>query len=59
MTKPSPAQLESFGEELDAIRQRVIADLGEADAAYIRKVVKTQRSGDPDATGATEPALAA
>jgi fatty acid desaturase len=36
-------QLERFGEELDAIRQRVIADLGEADAAYIRKVVKAQR----------------
>ncbi|WP_370234942.1 fatty acid desaturase [Nocardioides sp.] len=28
---------------MDAIRQRVLADLGEADAAYIRKVVKYQR----------------
>ncbi|MXG91717.1 acyl-CoA desaturase [Nocardioides sp. YIM 123512] len=28
---------------MDAIRQRIIADLGEEDAAYIRKVVKTQR----------------
>jgi fatty acid desaturase len=37
-------QLEQLGEELDAIRQRVIADLGEADAAYIRKVVKAQRA---------------
>ena len=37
-------QLEKFGEELDAIRQRVIADLGEEDAAYIRNVVKRQRS---------------
>ncbi len=36
-------QLEQFGEELDAIRQRLIADLGEADAAYIRTVVKAQR----------------
>jgi fatty acid desaturase len=36
-------QLEQFGEELDAIRQRVIADLGEADATYIRNVVKAQR----------------
>ncbi len=38
------AQIEQLGEELDAIRQRVIADLGEADAEYLRKVVKTQRS---------------
>jgi fatty acid desaturase len=36
-------QLDAFGAELDAIRQRVIADLGEADAAYIRKIVKAQR----------------
>ncbi|GCD88303.1 acyl-CoA desaturase [Nocardioides sp. LS1] len=35
--------LDAFGAELDAIRQRVIADLGEEDAAYIRTVVKTQR----------------
>ena len=35
--KLTPEQLEAFGEELDAIRQRVIADLGEEDAAYIRK----------------------
>ncbi|MGZ6751869.1 MAG: fatty acid desaturase family protein [Nocardioides sp.] len=39
----TPEQLEAFGAEMDAIRQRVIADLGEDDAAYIRKVVKTQR----------------
>ena len=37
-------QIDSLGAELDALRQRVIADLGEADAAYLRKVVKTQRS---------------
>lgn len=36
-------QIEKLGEELDAIRQRVIADLGEADAEYLRKVVTTQR----------------
>ncbi|HET9499966.1 MAG TPA: acyl-CoA desaturase [Marmoricola sp.] len=36
-------QLDAFGEELDAIRQRIIADLGEDDAAYIRNVVKRQR----------------
>ncbi|HJQ05881.1 MAG TPA: acyl-CoA desaturase [Nocardioides sp.] len=37
------AQLDAFGAELDAIRQRIIADLGEEDAAYIRKIVKAQR----------------
>ena len=36
-------QIEKLGAELDAIRQRVIADLGEADAEYLRKVVKAQR----------------
>ncbi|WP_235737778.1 fatty acid desaturase family protein [Nocardioides alcanivorans] len=39
----SAEQLEAFGAEMDAIRQRVIADLGEEDASYIRNVVKTQR----------------
>jgi NADPH-dependent stearoyl-CoA 9-desaturase len=43
-TKLTPEQLETFGAELDAIRRRVIADLGEEDAAYIRKVVKAQRT---------------
>jgi fatty acid desaturase len=36
-------QLEKFGEELDAVRQRVLADLGEEDAAYIRNVVKRRQ----------------
>ena len=36
-------QLEEFGRELDEIRQRVVADLGEEDAAYIRNVVKVQK----------------
>ena len=36
-------QLDRFGEELDAIRQRIVADLGEEDATYIRGVVKKQR----------------
>jgi NADPH-dependent stearoyl-CoA 9-desaturase len=39
----TPEQIESFGEELDAIRQRVVADLGERDAGYIRKVIGAQR----------------
>jgi NADPH-dependent stearoyl-CoA 9-desaturase len=36
-------QLEAFGAELDAIRQRVIADLGEDDRAYLHRIVKAQR----------------
>lgn len=39
MDKPlSGAELEAFGAELDALRQRTLADLGEADARYIRRV---------------------
>ncbi|WZH52949.1 MAG: fatty acid desaturase [Nocardioides alkalitolerans] len=40
----TPSQLEAFGEEMDAIRQRIIASLGEEDASYIRNVVKAQRA---------------
>jgi fatty acid desaturase len=39
----TPDQLRAFGEEMDAIRRRVLGDLGEEDAAYIRDVVKRQR----------------
>jgi fatty acid desaturase len=39
----SATQIEAFGRELDAIRERVLADLGERDARYIRSVVKLQR----------------
>jgi fatty acid desaturase len=39
----TPEQVESFGAELDAIRQRVIEDRGERDANYIRRVIKVQR----------------
>ncbi|MDI5938356.1 MULTISPECIES: fatty acid desaturase family protein [Micromonospora] len=35
--------IEELGRELDAIRDRVLASRGEADAAYIRKVISTQR----------------
>ncbi|MGV0554731.1 acyl-CoA desaturase, partial [Mycobacterium kansasii] len=34
-------QAEDFGRELDAIKERVMADLGEKDADYIRRVIKT------------------
>jgi len=41
--KLTPEEIEAFGAELDAIRQKVVSKLGEEDAAYIRKVVKYQR----------------
>ena len=39
----SAEELERFGAEMDAIRQRIVAELGEEDAAYIRGVVAKQR----------------
>jgi len=36
-------QLEAFGQELDVLRARVVADLGERDADYINKVIRAQR----------------
>ena len=38
------AEIDQLGAELDALRLRIIADLGEVDAEYLRKVVKAQRS---------------
>ncbi|MEV4463469.1 acyl-CoA desaturase [Micromonospora echinofusca] len=35
--------IETIGKELDAIRERVVASRGERDAAYIRRVISTQR----------------
>jgi NADPH-dependent stearoyl-CoA 9-desaturase len=40
----STEQLEAFGAELDEIRQRIMADLGDEDATYIYNVVKAQRT---------------
>ena len=48
--KPDPAahltaeQVEALGRELDALRKEVFDSRGEADAAYIRRVIKVQRS---------------
>ena len=39
----TPEDIEQIGIELDAIRQDVLDDRGERDAAYIRKVVAVQR----------------
>jgi fatty acid desaturase len=40
----SPEELEAFGAEMEAIRQRIVADLGEQDSAYIYDIVKKQRA---------------
>ena len=39
----TPEQLEAFGQELDALRARVMADVGERDAEYITRVIRAQR----------------
>ena len=36
-------QTEALGRELDELRNRVMAELGERDATYIRRIIKTQR----------------
>jgi fatty acid desaturase len=36
-------QLETFGDEMDAIRQNILDDLGQDDANYIRAIIKTQK----------------
>ena len=41
--KLSPEQVEAFGKELDDLRARIVADLGEKDANYIRGVVGMQK----------------
>ncbi len=42
-SKLRPEQFAAIGREFDAIRQGVLADLGERDAEYIRSLVKRQR----------------
>src|SRR5436305_12702925 len=39
----TPEQVEALGNDLDALRNCVLADLGERDAQYIRRIIKTQR----------------
>jgi NADPH-dependent stearoyl-CoA 9-desaturase len=44
LSKPlSPTELQSFGDEIDALRARTVADIGDRDARYIRRVVKGVR----------------
>ena len=40
----TPEDIEQLGVELDAIRQDILDDRGEADAAYIRRVINVQRT---------------
>ena len=39
----TPEQADAFGRELDGLKDRVIADLGERDTIYIRRIIKAQR----------------
>ena len=39
-----PAVIEQLGQELDEIYDSTIADLGERDERYIRRLIRTQRS---------------
>lgn len=39
----TPEQLDEFGRELDAIKEKLVADLGQVDVDYIRRMIKVQR----------------
>ncbi|TDU28069.1 linoleoyl-CoA desaturase [Panacagrimonas perspica] len=41
--KLTPAEIDAFGAELDALRARTVAKLGAEDAKYIRNIVRTVR----------------
>ncbi|WP_280307140.1 fatty acid desaturase family protein [Nocardia neocaledoniensis] len=43
LKKLSTEQIEAFGKEMDDLRARVVADLGERDAEYIRDLVDKQK----------------
>jgi fatty acid desaturase len=45
-------QFDAFGAELDALKEKVLADLGERDATYIRRVIKAQRALEVGGRGA-------
>ncbi|HEY6559250.1 MAG TPA: acyl-CoA desaturase [Polyangiaceae bacterium] len=44
MTRPIPIDLESLRRDLDDLRARVLAEVGEEDAVYIKKVRRVARS---------------
>ncbi len=37
-------QAEAFGRELDELKERIVDDLGERDATYIKRMIKAQRT---------------
>ena len=39
----TPEQIDAFGAELDELRARTVADLGERDREYLQSVVRAQR----------------
>ncbi|MGD9528985.1 fatty acid desaturase family protein [Pseudonocardia sp.] len=39
----TPAQVEELGRRLEAIRERILAERGETDAAYVRGIIRRQR----------------
>ena len=39
-TAMNPAQLDAFGAEIEAVKQRALADRGERDARYIKQLVR-------------------
>ncbi|HKY90893.1 MAG TPA: acyl-CoA desaturase [Nevskiaceae bacterium] len=41
--KLTAEEIDAFGAELDALRARIVADIGEADAKYIRNIERTVR----------------
>jgi NADPH-dependent stearoyl-CoA 9-desaturase len=43
LARLTPEQIEQLGKEFDAIHDEVMADLGERDARYIRRVIKLHR----------------
>ncbi|HBZ69462.1 MAG TPA: acyl-CoA desaturase, partial [Deltaproteobacteria bacterium] len=53
----APEHVESFGAELDAIRLRVLADLGAEDVDYIRRIIRWQRGLEVAARGMLQLAL--
>src|SRR5271157_3252479 len=53
----TPEQVESFGAELDAIRMRVLAELGAEDVDYIRRIIRWQRGLEAAGRGMLQVAL--
>jgi len=43
LARLTPEQIEQLGREFDAIHDEVFADLGERDAAYVRRVIRLHR----------------